>query len=107
VSLKNALTFALRYNGEVNRDRGCINGTDGVFRSFGPSCSPEREEGPLIEIDVVAPWEEFRLALEQVWRKVEELFGRRIFFWRFTNGFTVAGVINRTSCPRSPIARPQ
>ena len=44
--LKIALTFALRYDGDVNRHWGCIDGADGFFRSFGPLCELGRQEGP-------------------------------------------------------------
>jgi hypothetical protein len=53
----------------MSRQWGYYDGTDGFLRSFGPLASLDSKKDPLVEIDGVVPWEEFRPTLERVWRK--------------------------------------
>ena len=48
---------------------GCVDGTDGFFDLSDRYASLDAKKDPLVEIDAVVPWEEFRPALERVWRK--------------------------------------
>ena len=41
----------------------------GFFDLSDRSASLDAKKDPLVEIDAVVPWEEFRPALERVWRK--------------------------------------
>ena len=41
----------------------------GFFDLSDRYASLDAKEDPLVEIDAVVPWEEFRPALERVWRK--------------------------------------
>jgi len=43
----------------------------GFFDLSDRYASLDAQKDPLVEIDVVVPWEEFRPFLEQVWRKPE------------------------------------
>jgi hypothetical protein len=53
----------------VHRRWGSGGGTDGFFDLSDRYASLDAKRDPLIEIDTVVPWEEFRPALERVWRK--------------------------------------
>jgi len=44
----------------------------GFFDRSDRYVSLDARRDPLVEIDAVAPWEEFRPALERVWRKPDE-----------------------------------
>ena len=44
----------------------------GFFDLLDRYVSLDARRDPLVEIDAVAPWEEFRPALERVWRKPDE-----------------------------------
>ena len=44
----------------------------GFFDRSDRYVSLDARRDPLVEIDAVAPWEEFRPALERVWRKQDE-----------------------------------
>ena len=43
----------------------------GFFDLSARSASLDAKKDPLVEIDTVVPWEEFRPTLERVWRKPE------------------------------------
>jgi hypothetical protein len=44
----------------------------GFFDLSDRYASLDAKKDPLVEIDAVVPWEEFRPALERVWRKPDE-----------------------------------
>ena len=44
----------------------------GFFDLSDRYASPDAKRDPLLEINSVVPWEEFRALLEQVWRKPDE-----------------------------------
>lgn len=68
-SLRIALIFAPGYILTVNRHWGCNDGADWFFDLSDRYASLDAKKDPLVEIAGVAPWEEFRPALERVWRK--------------------------------------
>jgi IS5 family transposase len=43
----------------------------GFFDLSDRYASLDAKKDPLVEIDTVVPWEEFRVTLERVWRKSE------------------------------------
>ncbi len=43
----------------------------GFFDLSDRSANLGAKKDPLVEIDTIVPWEEFRLPLERVWRKPE------------------------------------
>ena len=54
------------------RRRDGSHGTDGLFFDLSDRYeSLDAKKDPLVEINAVVPWEEFRPLLEQVWRKPE------------------------------------
>ncbi len=44
----------------------------GFFDLSDRYASLDAKKDPLVEINAVVPWEEFRLALDRVWRKPDE-----------------------------------
>lgn len=57
--------------GAVDRQGGKTMAQMGFFDLSDRYASLDAKRDPLIEIDAVVPWEEFRPALERVWRKPE------------------------------------
>ena len=53
----------------ANRHWGWDDDADGFFDLSDRYASLDAKRDPLLEIDAVVPWEEFRPALEAVWRK--------------------------------------
>lgn len=43
----------------------------GLFDLSNRNASLDAKRDPLVEIDAIVPWEEFRPTLERVWRKPE------------------------------------
>src|SRR5690554_2871476 len=67
---KTALSLALRYREVMNWLRGDVAMSQmGFFDLSERYASLDAKQDPLVEIDAAMPWEEFRPALEQVWRK--------------------------------------
>jgi len=44
-----------------------------IFRTTTLTLGVDAKKDPLVSIDAVVPWEEFRPTLEQVWRKPRAL----------------------------------
>jgi len=70
-SRKIALTGSLRYEVGAFGDWGVTMPQMGFFDLSDRYASLDAKKDPLVEIDAVVPWEEFRPVLERVWRKPE------------------------------------
>lgn len=61
--------MALRYGNIVKLKRGFTNVAHGFFDLSDRYASLAAKQDSLVDINAVVPWEEFRPALERVWRK--------------------------------------
>ena len=67
----------------------------GFFDLSDRYASLDAKRDPLVEIDAVVPWEEFRPTLERVWRKPEAERKSRAITGTRWNGLVFFGLKNR------------
>ena len=100
----------------ANRHGGQTMAQMGLFDLSDRYASLDAKRDPLVEIDAIVPWEEFRPALERVWRKPDEARKSRAgrkpwtrWFGPFTRTGGVRGLTGQDAGAeraRQPLRRP-